>query len=212
MPHASLTKKGVKYIWSDKCEDSFQKLKEILSNAPILVIPEGNQDFIVYTNASPVGLGAVLMERERVIAYFSRQLKPAEARYATHDLENAAIVFALKIWRRYLLGEKFVLYIDHKYLKYLFSQKELNLRQQRWLEFLASYDLDILYTPGKGNRVADALSQKLQAVVSMMISEWNDLKILSTCEIRDRESNLCSSLALCSLEAHPSLLDRILEA
>ena len=129
------------------------------------MIPEGNQDFVVYTDASRTGLGAVLMQRERVVAYASRQLKPAETRYATHDLELAAIVFALKIWRHYLLGEKFILYTDHKSLKYLFSQKDLNLRQQRWLEFLAAYDLDILYTPGKGNRVADALSRKHQAVV-----------------------------------------------
>ena len=86
------------------------------------------------------------------------------------------------------------------------------MRQQRWLEFLAPYELDILYTPGKGNRVADALSRKQQAVVSMMISEWNDLGVLSTYEIRDRVSNLCSSLVLCSLEAHHSLLDLILEA
>ena len=146
------------------------------------------------------------MQRERVIAYASRQLKPAETRSVTHDLELAAIVFALRIWRHYLLGEKFVLYTDHKSLKYLFSQKELNLQQQCWLEFLASYDVDILYTPGKENCVADALSRKQQAVVSMMISEWNDLETLSTCEIRDRESNLCSSLVLCSLEAHPSFL------
>ena len=151
------------------------------------------------------------MQRERVIAYASRQLKPAETRYATLDLELAAIVFALKIWRHYLLGERFILYTDHKSLKYLFSQKELNLRQQRWLEFLASYELDINYTPGKGNRVADALSRKQQAVVSMMISEWNDLEALSTCEVRDRVPDLCSSLLLCSLEARPSLLDRIID-
>ena len=88
-----------------------------------------------------------------------------ETRYATHDLELAAIVFALKIWHHYLLGEEFILYTDHESLKYLFSQKDLNLRRQRWLEFLATYDLDILYTPGKGNRVADALSRKHQAVV-----------------------------------------------
>ena len=108
------------------------------------------------------------------------QLKPAETRYATHDLELAAIVFTIKIWRHYLLGERFILYTDHKSLKYLFSQKELNLRQQRWLEFLASYELDINYTPGKRNCVADALSRKQQAVVSLMISEWNDLETLST--------------------------------
>ena len=123
-------------------------------------------------------------KRERVITDASWLLKPAENRYATHGL--AAIVFALRIWRHYLLGEKFVLYTDHKSLKYLFSQKELNLRHQRWLEFRASYDLDILYTLGKGNRIADALSRKQQAVVFMMISEWNDLETLSTCEIWDR--------------------------
>lgn len=212
LPLTSLTKKGAKFVWSDKCEASFLKLKELLSNAPILVIPEGNQDFVIYTDASRTSLGAVLMQRERVVAYASRQLKPVETRYATHDLELAAIVFALKIWRHYLLGEKFILYTDHKSLKYLFSQKDLNLRQQRWLEFLAAYDLDILYTPGKGNRVVDALSRKHQAVVSMMISEWKDLSFLADCEIRDPISSLCSSLVLCSLEAHPSLLNRIGEA
>ena len=98
-------------------------------------------------------------------------------------MELAAVVSALKIWHHYLLGEEFIFYTDHMSLKYLFSQKDLNLRRQRWLEFLATYDLDILYTPGKGNRVADALSRKHQAVVSMMISEWKDLSILSGCEI-----------------------------
>ena len=127
MPLTNLTKKNVKYTWSDKCENAFSKLKELLSNAPVLVIPEGNQDLVVYTDASRIGLGAVLMQRERVIAYASRKLKPTETRYATHDLELAAIVFALKIWRHYLLGERFILYTDHKSLKYLFSQKELNL-------------------------------------------------------------------------------------
>ena len=117
MPLTNLTKKNVKYLWSDKCEIAFSKLKELLSKAPVLVIPEGNQDLVVYTDASCIGLGAVLMQRERVIAYASRQLKPAETRYATHDLELAAIVFALKIWRHYLLGERFILYTDHKSLK-----------------------------------------------------------------------------------------------
>ena len=100
------------------------------------------------------------MQRGRVVAYASRQLKPHEKNYVTHDLELMAIVFALKIWRHYLLGEKFEIYTDHKSLKHLFTQKDLNMRQQRWVEFLASYDLDILYTPGKANVVADALSRK----------------------------------------------------
>ena len=99
------------------------------------------------------------MQRGRVVAYASRQLKPHEKNYDTHDLELMAIVFALKIWRHYLLGEKFEIYTDHKSLKHLFTQKDLNMRQQLWVEFLASYDLDILYTPGKANVVADALSR-----------------------------------------------------
>ena len=93
------------------------------------------------------------MQQHQVIAYASRQLKSSEVRYATHDLELAAIVYALKLWRHYLLGAKFEVYTDHKSLKYVFSQKELNMRQQRWIELLASYDFEILYTPGKANKV-----------------------------------------------------------
>ncbi|MCP0705713.1 hypothetical protein KU601_23565, partial [Salmonella enterica subsp. enterica serovar Mbandaka] len=97
VPLASLTKKAVKYIWSNKCGAFLQKLKEFLSDTPILVIPEGNQDFIVDSDSNRVGLGAFLMQKERVVAYASRQLKPAETRYATHDLELVATVFALRI-------------------------------------------------------------------------------------------------------------------
>lgn len=137
-----------------------------MTSAPVLAIPNGKSKFEVYTDACIVGLGAVLMQNGRAIAYASWQLKPHERNYATHDLELVAIVFALKIWRHYLLGEKFELFTDHKPLKYLFSQKDLNLRQQRWVEFMASYDLDILYTPGKANVVADALSRT--AVLSLL--------------------------------------------
>ena len=100
----------------------------------------------------------MLMQHGKVVAYASRQLRPHEVNYPTHDLELAAIVFALKIWRHYLCGEKFQIYTDHQSLKYLFSQKELNMRQRRWIELLKDYDYDILYHPGKANRVADALS------------------------------------------------------
>jgi len=88
------------------------------------------------------------MQEGRVVAYASRQLKDHERGYPMHDLELVAIVFALKIWRHYLLGERFELYTDHKSLKYLFSRRDLNLRQQRWMEFLTSYDFEIQYTPG----------------------------------------------------------------
>ncbi|KAI3775941.1 hypothetical protein L1987_45701 [Smallanthus sonchifolius] len=106
------------------------------------------------------GLGCVLMQRGKVIAYASRQLKIHEVNYPTHDLELAAVVFMLKIWRHYLYGVKCTIYSDHKSLKYFFEQKELNMRQRRWLELLKDYDCEILYHPGKANVVADALSRK----------------------------------------------------
>lgn len=124
-----LTRKDVKFVWTDKCEEAIQKLKHLLTNAYVLVVPEGNHDLVVYTYACGTGLGAVLMQRGKVIAYATRQLRPHEVRYPTHDLELATVIFVLKVWRHYLLGERFELYMDHKSLKYLFSQKELNMRQ-----------------------------------------------------------------------------------
>ncbi|GJV07559.1 putative reverse transcriptase domain-containing protein [Tanacetum coccineum] len=106
------------------------------------------------------GLGAVLMQREKVIAYASRQLKPNEENYTTYDLELRAVVFALKIWRHYLYGTKFTMFTGHKSIQHILDQKELNMRQRRWLELLANYDCEIRYHPGKANGVADALSRK----------------------------------------------------
>ncbi|GJR60918.1 putative reverse transcriptase domain-containing protein [Tanacetum coccineum] len=127
---------------------------------PILALPEGSEDFIVYCDASKKGLGAVLMQREKVISYASRQLKIHEKNYTTHDLELGAVVFALKIWRHYLYGTKCTVFTDHKSLQHILNQKELNMRQRRWLELLSDYDCDIRYHPGKANVVADALSRK----------------------------------------------------
>ncbi|GKA89624.1 putative reverse transcriptase domain-containing protein [Tanacetum coccineum] len=130
--------------------------------APILALLEGNDDFFVYYDASHQGLGAVLMQREKVIAYASRQLKPYEENYTTHDLELGAVVLALKIWRHYLYGTKCTVFTDHKSLQHILNQKELNMRQRRWLELLADYDCEIHYHPRKANVVADALSRKQQ--------------------------------------------------
>ena len=115
----------------------------------MLAIPKSGEQFTIYTDASHQGLGCVLMQEKQVIAYGSRQLKPHELNYPTHDLELVAIVFALKIWRHYLYGEKFELFSDHKSLRYLFSQKELNMRQRRWMELLKDYDFTLQYHPGK---------------------------------------------------------------
>ncbi|GJT86527.1 putative reverse transcriptase domain-containing protein [Tanacetum coccineum] len=155
-----LTQKGIKFDWGEKEENAFQLIKQKLCSAPILALPEGSEDFVVYCDASHKGLGVVLMQREKVIAYASRQLKIHEKNYTTHDLELGSVVFALKIWRHYLYGTKCTVFTDHKSLQHILDQKELNMRQRRWLELLSDYDCDIRYHPGKANVVADALSRK----------------------------------------------------
>ncbi|GJY47028.1 putative reverse transcriptase domain-containing protein [Tanacetum coccineum] len=185
-PMTKLTQKKVKFVWGDKQEAAFQLLKQKLCSAPILALPEGSEDFIAYCDASKKGLGAVLMQREKVIAYASRQLKIHEKNYTTHDLELGAVVFALKIWRHYLYGTKCTVFTDHKSLQHILNQKELNMRQRRWctvytdhkslqhilnkkelntrqrhwLELRSNYDYEICYHPGKANVVTDALSRK----------------------------------------------------
>ncbi|GJW18033.1 putative reverse transcriptase domain-containing protein [Tanacetum coccineum] len=124
-------------------------LKQKLCEASILALPEGNDDFVVYCDASHQVLGAVLMQREKVIAYASRQLNPNEEHYTTHDIELGAAVFALKIWRHYLYGTKCIVFTDHKSLQHILDQKELNMRQRRWLELLVDYDCEIRYHHGK---------------------------------------------------------------
>ncbi|KAI3797402.1 hypothetical protein L1987_32659 [Smallanthus sonchifolius] len=151
------------YEWGPTQNNAFEELKTRLTQAPVLTLPEGNEELVVYSDASSQGLGCVLMQRGKVIVYASRQLKIHEVNYPTHDLELAAVVFALKIWRHYLYGVKCTIYSDHKSLKYFFEQKELNMRQRRWLELLKDYDCEILYHPGKANVVADALSRKEQS-------------------------------------------------
>ncbi|GJT49607.1 putative reverse transcriptase domain-containing protein [Tanacetum coccineum] len=126
----------------------------------MLDLPEGSEDFMVYYDASHKGLGAVLMQRDKVIAYASRQLKIHEKKYTTHDLELGSVVFALRIWRHYLYETKCTVFTDHKSLQHILDQKELNMRQSHWLELLSDYDCDISYHSGKANVVADALSRK----------------------------------------------------
>ncbi|GJV09709.1 reverse transcriptase domain-containing protein [Tanacetum coccineum] len=142
-----------------KQEEAFQTLKDKLCNAPILSLLDGVEDFVVYCDALNQELGRVLMPRDKVIAYASRQLKSHEKNYTTHDLELGAVVFALKIWRHYLYGTKSVIYTDHKSLQNIFDQKELNMHQRRWLELFSDYECEIKYHPGKENVVVDTLTQ-----------------------------------------------------
>ncbi|GJU11429.1 putative reverse transcriptase domain-containing protein [Tanacetum coccineum] len=155
-----LTQKRVKFDWGEKEDNAFQLIKQKLCSALILALPEGSEDFMLYCDASHKGLGAVLMQREKVIAYASRQLKIHEKNYTTHDLELGSVVFALKIWRHYLYGTKYTVFTDHKSLQHILGQKEINMRQHHWLELLSDYDYDIRYHLGKANVVADALSRK----------------------------------------------------
>jgi hypothetical protein len=159
-PMTELLRKDTKFVWSEACERSFQELKRRLTSAPVLVLPDNQKSFVVYCDASRQGLGCVFMQEGRVVAYASRQLRTHEQNYPTHDLELAAVVHFLKIWRHYLIGNKCEIYTDHKSLKYIFTQSDLNLRQRRWLELIKDYDLEIHYHPGKANVVADALSRK----------------------------------------------------
>jgi hypothetical protein len=159
-PMTDLLKKDKKFEWSEKAQESFQVLKTKLTITPVLVLPDTSKDFVIFCDASLQGLGCVLMQEGHVLAYASRQLKPHELNYSTHDLELAAVVHALKQWRPYLLGNRCELYSDHQSLKYLFTQPDLNLRQRRWLELIKDYDLGLNYQPGKANVVADVLSQK----------------------------------------------------
>jgi hypothetical protein len=139
-------------------------LKHLLTHAPILKIVDPEADFLVCTDACKEGLGGVLMQEGKVICYESRKLNEHEVNYVTHDLELAAIVHALKMWRHYLLGRKFVLMTDHCGLRYLFDQPKLNTRQARWMALLSEFDFEIKHIKGKENRVADALSRSMRTI------------------------------------------------
>jgi hypothetical protein len=147
-------------MWIEECEIAFHTLRKLLTTTPVLAQPDIEKPFDVFCDASKIGLGCVLIQEGRVIAYASRQLRKHEINYLTHDLELAAVVHALKIWRHYLLGNVCHIFTDHKSLKYIFTQPELNMRQRRWLELIKDYNLNVQYHPGKANVVADALSRK----------------------------------------------------
>jgi ribonuclease HI len=167
-PMTSLLEKGKEFKWTEECQESFDQLRSKLMAAPVLIMPDLQKNFDIYCDASRQGLGCVLMQEGHVIAYASRQLGKHELNYPTHDLELAAVVHALKIWRHYIMGTKCRIYTDHKSLKYIFTQKDLNLRQRRWLELIKDYDLEIHYHPGKANLVADALSRKGQVYAAIV--------------------------------------------
>ncbi|XP_041025395.1 uncharacterized protein LOC121265796 [Juglans microcarpa x Juglans regia] len=185
-----------------------EELKKRLVTTPVLAVPSERGGFVVYSDASRLGLGCVLMHLGKVIAYASRQLKTYEQNYPTHDLELAAVVFALKIWRHYLYGERCEIYTDHKSSKYFFTQKELNMRQRRWLELVKDYDCNINYHPGKANVVADALSRKpIGPAVATLTTQPHLLMNLERAAIEVVTGDQQALIA--SLTVQPALIDRI---
>nr|CAD1823400.1 unnamed protein product [Ananas comosus var. bracteatus] len=150
--------KGGKFTWTSEAEKSFQLVKDKLTKAPVLALPDFEKVFEIDCDASHIGIGGVLSQEKRSIAFFSEKLNDARARYSTYDLEFYAIVQALKHWRPYLIHREFILNSDHEALRYLNSQKNLNKRHAKWSAFLQEYTFHLRHKQGIAKRVADALS------------------------------------------------------
>jgi hypothetical protein len=161
-PITDLLKKEEKYVWNAERDEAFQTLKKLLTTSPVLAQPDIMKSFDVYCDASGTRLSCVLMQDGRVIACSSRQMRHHEEHYPTHDLELAAVVLALQTWQHYLLRNVIHTFTDHKSLKYIFTQADLNMRQRRRLKLIKDYDLEVLYHSNKANVVADALNWKAQ--------------------------------------------------
>ncbi|WVZ52368.1 hypothetical protein U9M48_003437 [Paspalum notatum var. saurae] len=193
-PMTTLTQKNTKFAWSPKCEEAFEP--------PVLAQPDITKPFDVYCDAFDSGLEG------KVIAYASCQLRKHEVNYPTHDLELVAVVYALKKWKHYLLGNTCHIYTDHKSLKYIFTQPELNMRQRRWLELIEDYDLEVHYHPGKANVVADALSRKAHC----NFTEARPTVRVLCCEIEEIEIPIEQQAELYNLIIEPTIKDQIIAA
>ncbi|GJV01098.1 putative nucleotidyltransferase, ribonuclease H [Tanacetum coccineum] len=199
-----------KFFWNEEREKSFEELKRRLVYSFVLTLPFGTCRYQIYSDVSKKGLGCILMQHGKVITYASRQLKPYEENYLAHDLELAAVVFALKIWRHYLYEDSCDTFTTHKSLKYIFTQNELNMRQRRWLELLKDYDANIQYHPDKANVVADALKRKNSGIMACLKIQPEIIKDLELMEVelvvRGSEGYVTS------LTIEPNLILRIKEA
>ncbi|WVZ80573.1 hypothetical protein U9M48_028039 [Paspalum notatum var. saurae] len=200
-----LTRKGVKFEWSEECEKSFEELKNRLVTAPILTLPTPGEGFTLYCDASKIGLGCVLMQNGKVVAYASHQLRTHEENYPTHDLELAAVIFALKTWRHYLYGVHSEIYTDHKSLKYIFTQKRTKYQATKM-----DYDVNINYHLGKANKVADALSRKATCNMTIVLTEQAELlRDLERLEVEVRYN--ITEVSLQAIQIKPTLQDEILQ-
>jgi hypothetical protein len=177
----------------------------------VLTLPSGTEGFIVYSDASGKGLGCVLMQHGKVIAYASRQLKTHEINYSVHDLELAAVVFALRVWRHFLYGSRVQIFTDHKSLRYLMMQKELNMRQRHWVELIKDYDCVIEYHSGKANVVSDALSRK-NKMIDVDLDDNDERELLELRKINAKVEVGPRGSLIAQLRVRSILQDKVLEA
>jgi hypothetical protein len=207
-PMTVLLKKVVKIRVEHKCEKDLHTLRQHLTSARVLAQPDMSKPFEVYCDALGTGLGCVLMKDNRVIAYASCTLRPHEVNYPTHDLELAAVAHALKIWWHYLMGIRCNIFTDHKSLKYIFTQSDLNMRQRRWLELIKNYDLEVHYHPSKANVVVDALSRKVHCNC-LSVEPYGD----TLCEeLRKHRLEMVEHRGLNAISTESTIFDKVTQA
>jgi hypothetical protein len=179
-PLTELTKKDA-FGWNEAAQRAFEKLKESLTTAPVLALPDFNQEFSIECDASGVGIGAILIQNKRPVAYFSKALGVRNMTKSAYEKELMAVVLAIQHWRPYLIGRRFVVSTDQKSLKQLLQQRIVTAEQQNWAAKLLGFDFEIVYKPGKSNKGADALSRiheggELNVTASSL--QWKDAEIL----------------------------------
>jgi hypothetical protein len=203
-----LLKKVVKIRVERKCEKYLHTLRQHLTSARVLAQPDMSKPFEVYCDASGTGLGCVLMKDNQVIGYASCTLRPHEVNYPTHDLELARVVHALKIWWHYLIRIRCNIFTDHKSLKYIFTQSDLNMRQKRWLELIKDYDLEVHYHPSKANVALDALSGKVHCNC-LSVEPYGD----TLCEeLRKLRLEMVEHGGLNAISTESTLFDKVTQA
>ncbi|KAK1602150.1 hypothetical protein QYE76_017193 [Lolium multiflorum] len=197
-PLNELTKKNVPFVWGKAQQKAFDELKKRLTEAPLLVLPDFSKTFEIECDASGLGIGGVLMQNGKPVAYYSEKLDGARLNYPIYDKELYALVRVLEVWQHYLWPKEFIIHSDHESLKYLKSQHTLNKRHAKWVEFIESFPYVIKYKKGKDNVVADALSRKLTLLLTRL-----DFHVLGLDEIKEQYASdtfFGPIFAKCSIE------------
>ncbi|KAK1602009.1 hypothetical protein QYE76_027114 [Lolium multiflorum] len=197
-PLNELTKKNVPFVWGNAQQKAFDELKKRLTEAPLLVLPDFAKTFEIECDASGLGIGGVLMQNGKPVAYYSEKLDGARLNYPIYDKELYALVRVLEVWQHYLWPREFIIHSDHESLKYLKSQHTLNKRHAKWVEFIESFPYVIKYKKGKDNVVADALSRKLTLLLTRL-----DFHVLGLDEIKEQYASdtfFGPIFAKCSIE------------